>query len=141
MTAGTTGPGDSTPHGHGNKRRLWEKAISALLAAPNVEQAAKLAGVSRETVYRWMREDAFQTALMEARREMRSTAIAELQAATAAAVGALRRNLAAGVPTVEVSAARAILEYGFRAKELEEFESRLAVLEDRAGLSAGVQTR
>jgi transposase len=141
MTAGKTRPGDSPARGHGDKGRLQEKAIAALLAAPTVEHAAKLAGVSRDTVYRWMREDAFQTALQDARRELRSTAIAELQAATAAAVAALRRNLAAGVPTVEVSAARAILEYGFRAKELEEFETRLAVIEERARLNAGGASR
>ena len=109
MTTEATGSGDPRS-GHGSKRRLWPKAIAALLAAKNIEQAAKVAGVSRETLFRWQTDEAFQAALEAARRDVVSTAITGLQTAIADAVEALRRNLAAVAPSVQVSAARALLE-------------------------------
>jgi hypothetical protein len=55
MTAEATQNGDSGTPGHGQKSRLHEKAIAALLTASNVADAAKAAGESRETLPRWLR--------------------------------------------------------------------------------------
>lgn len=136
MTAESTEPADS-PVGHGSKRRLWPKAIAALLSASNFSKAAKLAGVSRETLGRWQHDPEFRAALDVARREIVSGAILRLQAATTDAVDALHRCLASRAPTVQLSAARTILEYALKAKELEDIEARLAALEQRANLADG----
>jgi len=42
------------------------KAVSALLTEPDTTAAAKAAGVSRDSIYRWLAESAFQTALRDA---------------------------------------------------------------------------
>ena len=39
------------------------RAVEALLTNPDVTQAAKAAGVSRNTLYRWMKEPDFMVAV------------------------------------------------------------------------------
>lgn len=107
-----------------------EKAISALLSSVTVEAAAKKAGVSDRTLHRWLRDGAFRQAYLAARRQVMEQAIGHLQRASLGAVEALVRNLKCGVPTVEVSAARAILEAGMKGVEMMEFEERLAAVEE-----------
>lgn len=43
-----------------------QDAIAALLTGSNVVQAAAAAGVSRATLHRWLADDAFRAALVEA---------------------------------------------------------------------------
>jgi len=121
--------GDSGAAGHGDKSRLRDRAVAALLLAPSVEQAAKRAGLSRATLCRWMREPDFQVALRAARREVVDATIGRLQAVTTEAVTALRKALTCQAPSVRVSAARAILEFSFRSVELMDLEERIAALE------------
>ena len=137
MTTEATRNGDSGSAGHGDKGRLRERAIAALLSAPSLEQAAKKAGLSRATLYRWMREPDFKTALRAARREVVDATIGRLQAATAEAVTALVKALTCTTPTVRVSAARAILEFSFRSVELGDLEERLSALEQQFGAGGG----
>jgi transposase len=131
MTTDATRSDDSPSPGHGDKSRLRERAIAALLSAPSLEQAAKKAGVSKATLHQWMKEAEFKAALRTARQEVLEAAVSRLQAVTNEAVNTLQRALTCAVPTVEVSAARAILEYSFRSQELEDLEARLTSLEER----------
>ena len=52
-----------------------------------------------------------------------------LQTASIVALGALKRNVACGVPSVEVRAAAILLEQSLRATELAAMEARLDALE------------
>jgi hypothetical protein len=131
MTTEATGNGDFGPPGHGDKSRLREKAIAALLSAPTLAQAAKKAGLSKATLYRWMQEPDFKAALRAARRGVVDATIGRLQAVTTEAVTALHKALTCTTPTVRVSAARAILEFSFRSVELMDLEERLSALEQR----------
>lgn len=137
MTTEETKNGDFGSPGHGDKSRLHEKAIAALLTAPSVEKAAKAAGLSKATLLRWMQEAAFQQAYREARRRVVEATIGRLQSVTAEAVKALHAALTCTTPTVRVSAARAILEFSFRSVELMDLEERLAALEQRVGGHGG----
>jgi hypothetical protein len=125
--------------GHGDKSRLHEKAIAALLTAPTLEDAAKTTGVSRATLLRWTQEPVFKAALRDARRQVIDATIAHLQGVTGEAVAALRKALTCNVPTVRVSAARALLEYGFRSWEMVDLEERLAAVEQRFADQGGGQ--
>ena len=107
-----------------------EKAIHALLSCVTVEAAAKKAGVSDRTLHRWLRDPGFRPAYLAARRQVMEQAVGTLQRASLGAVEALVRNLKCGVPTVEVSAARVILEAGLKGLEALEFEDRLAAVEE-----------
>lgn len=106
-----------------------EKAISALLSSVTVEAAAKKAGISDRTLHRWLKEPEFRQAYLAARRMVMEQAVGTLQRASLGAVETLVRNLKCGAPSVEVSAARAILEAGFKGVEMLEFEERLAAVE------------
>lgn len=115
--------------GHGNKERLRETAVAALLAHPTYQEAARAAGVSESTLARWLREPAFAAAVREARRRTLEQAIGALSAATAEAVATLRAMLGAEGESVRVRAAVAILEHALRGAETQDLEERIAALE------------
>ena len=125
--------------GTGDKAtRTQERAIAALLAHGRLEDAARAAGMSRSTLCRMLQEPAFQAAFRNARRELLDAAIGRLQAVTGAAVEALTRNLTCrGKPSIEISAARAILDNHWRSLELGELEDRVRQLEEAIKLREG----
>ena len=118
--------------------RAQERAIAALLAHAGLENAARAAGISRSTLCRLLQEPGFQAAFRLARRELLDAAIGRLQAATGAAVEALIRNLTCrGKPSIEIQAARAILDNHWRSLELGELEDRVRQLEDTIKVREG----
>ena len=85
-----------------------------------------------------LQERGFQTAFRLARRELLDAAIGRLQASTGEAIEALRRNLTCrGKPSIEISAARAILDNHWRSLELGELEDRVRQLEEAIKLREG----
>lgn len=97
--------------GHGEKlSRTQERAIAALLEQPTIEAAAKVCGVNEKTLRRWLKAEAFSEAFKAARERVVDFAVVSLQRSMHEAVDALVRNLTAASPTVQVQAARAILE-------------------------------
>ncbi len=107
-----------------------EKALAALLTCRTIGSAAKKAGVGERTLHRWLNDPVFRQAYLAARRQVLEQATSVLQRASAAAVTALEKNLTCGTPTAEIAAAKAILDYGFKAVETEEFDARLLRLEE-----------
>jgi transposase-like protein len=109
------------------------KAIEALLTSGNVTAAATAAGVTRNTLYRWVRHD--------------ETFVAELQAAEAEAVQGLSRVLAglgdsaaaalkdaldsSQKITVRLRAAEIVTDRLLKIRELVELEQRITELEKR----------
>jgi hypothetical protein len=74
-------------HGHGQKlTRKQEQAISALLCAGTLQQAAAKAGISYSTLKRWLGDSSFSRAYRNARRELVDGAVGRIQAATGQAV-------------------------------------------------------
>jgi hypothetical protein len=121
--------------GHGEKLgRKQEEAIAALLTQPNVEEAAKVAGIGANTLLRWLKLPEFLRAYREARRAAYSQAIARLQQGTSAAATTLLKVLIdPGTPaSVKVRAAEAIFQHAAKAIELEDLEARVADLERAA---------
>jgi hypothetical protein len=110
-----------------------QKALQALLENPTTRAAAKAAGVGETTIFRWLAEPAFNRCYREARNHLLENTLTALQAASTDAVQTLRdvmRDTQAMV-TARVSAARAILEFALKAKELLETEARLSALEQQ----------
>lgn len=107
------------------------KAIEALLTTCDTTKAAAAAGVSRETVYRWMHEPVFRDALKEGAAEALeglSRALVQLGDKAAKALGAALDDgtTAAGV---KVRAADVILGRLLQLKELVNLEERVSELE------------
>jgi hypothetical protein len=118
--------------GHGEKlSRKQEALISALLTAPRLADAAQTAGIGEVTAWRWLKQEAFQTAYREARRAVVQHAIVQVQHATGTAVQTLLAVMQdANAPaSAKVSAAKTILETAVKAVELEDLEVRIAALE------------
>jgi hypothetical protein len=110
-----------------------EQLIHALLTEKSVNAAAKAAKCATRTAHYWLKQPHFQEAYRAARHDVVSGAASRLQAASTEAVEALRTVIAdTSVPAYSrVAAARFIVDAALRARELEEIEVSLEVLERR----------
>lgn len=86
--------------GADNERGLEAKqvvALESLLRGATATEAARVAGVDRRTIFRWLRTDfQFQAAVNRGRRELREAAMMRLERLTDSAVTALERALGQG---------------------------------------------
>ena len=118
--------------GHGAKLgRKQEEAIAALLSQPNVDQAARVAGIGARTLWRWMKEPEFDAAYQAAKRAAFGQAIARLQQGSSAAATTLLKLMLdpATPPSTRARCAESVISLASKAIELEDIESRLAALE------------
>ena len=108
-----------------------EKAIAALLSCRTVAEAAKLAQVGERSIYRWLKQDTFQSHLRRARRQALSQALGRLQQVADRAVDTLDTILDDKKATTasRVSAVRAALRYACHGIEIDDFEERLTAVE------------
>ena len=107
-----------------------EKALVALVESGSVAEAAEKSGLSKETLFRYLKDKEFLKEYREARRSIVETAVSEIQQASSEAVATLRKNLHCGNPAAENQAARLILDNSLRGIELIDVVERLEVLED-----------
>jgi hypothetical protein len=118
--------------GHGQKlSRKKEQAIAALLSQPSIGSAAKKTGIGEKTLFRWLQLDEFQRAYKNARRQVIDQTIAQIQSVMSEAVLTLLNVMSDGVApaSARVSAARALLDIGFKVIEIEDLESRIEKIE------------
>lgn len=109
-----------------------EKALTALLQSPDVPSAALAAGVTAQTLFRWLREnDCFKTAYREARREVVAQAVSQISANASKAARTLCDVCDDGdAPAgARVSAAKTLLDLAFRGVELDDLAARVELLE------------
>jgi hypothetical protein len=104
--------------------------VAALLCHSNVEEAAAAAKISSASGWRYLRDAEVLTRLRAACRDTMQSSKALLQAGSIEAVSLLRKVLRrAESESVQVAAARTLLEMALRAVELDDIEQRLAKLE------------
>ncbi|MHB1407792.1 MAG: phBC6A51 family helix-turn-helix protein [Desulfitobacteriaceae bacterium] len=123
--------------GHGEKRsRREDLLIAALLTEPSMSEAAKKAGISQSTLFRWHQDPEFHERYREARRQAVSHAITRLQQASTQAVNTLQEIMESNdaPAAAKVSAAKIVLEMSVRAVEMEDLEARIETLEKTAGV-------
>lgn len=106
------------------------RIIPFLVSARSVEEARKAAGVSQETVWRWMKNPLFRDELEAARQSVIDEALANLKSSITQAVQTLTDAMAEGEPALRVRAAGMILDHFWKVKELQELEIRLKRIED-----------
>jgi hypothetical protein len=113
-------------------------AVLALAGGETVSGAAKKAGVTDRTVYRWLKEPGFYREVTAARAEMFSRALGCMAEGAVSGALVLRQLcLRAKSESVRLGAARALVELGNKLRESVEFEQRLAALEGRLADSPG----
>jgi len=115
-----------TPHGTAKDDLL----IAAIAGGKSVDEAVKLCGFSRRTIFRRLKDDAIQSRVREARSQMFSETVGQLAGLGTEAAETLRSLLGARAETVRLGAARAALELGARLHEKLELEQRIIALED-----------
>jgi DeoR/GlpR family transcriptional regulator of sugar metabolism len=106
-----------------------EKALTALLEAASITDAAKSCGLSEKTLRRYLEDAEFQKEFRAARRMVFEQNIVRLQSLHTGAVDALERNLNCENPSVEVRAAQIILEGNRKDFETLDILERLEILE------------
>lgn len=109
------------------------KAIESLLTSGNASEAAIAAGVSRDTLYRWLKDDTFKKALIEAEGEALASLSRALVAMGEDAAATLRAAMAdKAAPTgPKLRAADIVLGRLLQLRELVDLEERLSELERR----------
>jgi hypothetical protein len=118
----------------GKLGRKQEAAVLALLSSRNLDEAARVAGVTTRTLYRWMKEPEFDAAYREAKRSAFSQSVARLHQMASAAVMTLGKIMIdSNAPaSTRVRAADCVLNHTTKAVELEDLEGRLSELERAA---------
>lgn len=116
------------------------RAIEALCREPRIDQAAKSAGVSRVTLWRWLNEPAFSLAYRDARSRLLEGALIALEAKATQAIETLSdvMNDHDSPAGSRVSAARTTLELLLRLRESLEIEARIAAIERRLQQPKGI---
>ena len=107
------------------------KAIEALLICESIEASAKKVNIAKSTLYRWLKNEMFQSEFRKAKFRLLSDAITALQRASTKAVSVLcevmenKENSA----STRVNASRIVLEQAIKGSELEDLEQRITALE------------
>jgi len=104
-------------------------AISQIVASTTLEEARKRAGVSKGTLYNWLRDDAFKAELKRQRDEVIKEALARLKSAITKAVEELIKLMDSNKAELRRLASKDILEYALKSIELEDIEERLNKIE------------
>ena len=113
------------------RKNADQALIVALAAAASVQEAACQAGLSARTTARRLADPTFRERVACVRAELVQKAVAKLADGMADAAEKLRALLSAQSESVQLHAARAILETGVRLREATELEERLRTLEHR----------
>ena len=102
-----------------------------MLTCPTLLAAAQQCGLAEVTLYRWLKDPAFETAYRDARRAVIEQAIVQVQHYTGEAVATLRQVMQNpdASASARVSAAKVMLDTAFKVVEVEMLEQRIADLE------------
>lgn len=106
-------------------------AMPYIAANPSMTEAAKAAGISRVTLYRWMQDSSFRAELERIRRDAVDLAYAELRGLALKSVTAIAELLEDPDPRVRGMAARTALNSVAKAEEVYQLRNRFDIL-DRA---------
>ncbi len=118
-----------------SKKVSREAAISALVANPNITEAAQTCGITRKTLHKWMKEPEFAFELAEAQKAVTKRVMRSVVSRAEKAVNVLDEIMTdiETAPPARVSAARAVLEFTMKAIELEDVLARIEELEAAIG--------
>lgn len=121
----------STTYGAPVLKPQQRKAIEGLLLFGEISAAAKHAGCSRDSVYRWQKDTAFVAALKDAERgalEELGRILLRLSTSAALVIGETMRDKTIK-PETRLRAADVALQRLIQIRELVDLEERVAVIE------------
>ncbi len=109
------------------------KAIEALLLTNTIDRAAKRANVSEASIYRWMKQESFQTALRKARRDILAHTTTRLQQMSVRALDTLENVMddQKASSASRVSASRLTMDMMYRGAAIDDIIERLKTVEGK----------
>jgi AcrR family transcriptional regulator len=109
-----------------------ERALRALISCPSTKEAAREAGISETTLWRYTRDEAFSRRLKETLRVAVSHAGIRLQSESGEAVAVMSELMRQkdAPASIRLSAARSIIDYTIRVGEMDELRRRVDELEE-----------
>ncbi len=116
---------------NGGLTTTQRRAVEALMVGMDVTSAAKVAGCARQTIHKWMKEDAVFAAELNAQEaELIAHSGRRLMRLQTKAVDFMESALENDSPPwLKIQVARLIIDAMFRLRELKNVEDRLAALE------------
>jgi hypothetical protein len=116
----------------GRKKKADEELVLALACGASPEIAAQKTSLSPRTVYRRLKDRSFRERVDQARTDIARRATSMLNAAAMSAVKTLMTlQESARSESVQLGAARAVLELGCKLRDVVELAERVAALEAR----------
>ena len=109
-------------------------ALPYLACASSFSKGAELAGISRATITRWIRDENFRAHLQHQRAQVADLAHAELHGLMLKSVLVLAEALDDGDPITRLRAARTTLSVALKADEVRDLRRRLDLLDDAVSL-------
>jgi len=106
-------------------------AIPYLLASRSLEEGARQARVAKNTLYSWLREEAFQTELKQQREKIVEAGLETLKAHVSKATEVIVGLLDSQNESIRHRAARDVIEFVVKTTENESLEDRIDSLEER----------
>lgn len=118
---------------------LQERAIAALLEGLTIKQTAKRCGVSRQTIYDWLRMPEFISQLRESEGALIDHSVRRLLSLQNDALDTLDAvlNDPHATTATRLRAAQSVIEFTLKLRELRNLEERLAALEAQVSKSGG----
>ena len=113
------------------KQRL---ALPSIAAAPTLTDAARLAGIERRTIYRWLEQEPFRQELVRLRSATASIATGELQAAMLHSISVLVDCTRSSNEYIRLRASRQLISLGLKFGDLQQLAARVQDLRAAADL-------
>lgn len=113
-----------------------DRFLKALLEAPNIEKACKMAGINKTTGYKYLKDKKFLDEYRQLRRDAMQQVTARLQKASEEAVEVLREvmNDKAASSSSKVQAAKNVLEIAYRSIEFDDLQEELSLIKNELDL-------
>lgn len=116
-----------------------DKFLKALLETSSVEQACRLAGITKPTAYKYLKDETFMKEYRSIRRDLMQQVTARLQKSSEEAVKTLNDVMLddTATPSSRVQAAKNVLDVAYRSIEIDDTQERLEELEKAVGVENG----
>jgi hypothetical protein len=118
-----------------------ELLLQSLACGATIEMAARQAGLSRRTVDRRLADPKFRRNLSRLRADMVTRATGMLTAASMESVRTLLDLQKSGTPAVKLGAARSVLEFASKLREIVDIEERMRELEEELEALQGMANK
>lgn len=116
-----------------------DKFLKALLETASVEQACRVANITKPTAYKYLKDVEFMKEYRSIRRELMQGITARLQKSSEEAVNTLNEIMLdeTATPSSRVQAAKNVLDVAYRSIEIDDTQERLEELEKAVGVEDG----